>query len=109
MSALDSHVDGCGCQWCRRRRSVDCMLAGKDNHPDHRVSDCPAAWKPTVGDEARCSTCGQPITYKRVEEYGYLPRIGWSDGCRADELVCFKAIDYRHEPAAWPLAETVGS
>lgn len=60
---------------------------------------CPAhSAEPAIGTTAICRTCGLPITYTVVEEYGYKPRTGWSDGNRSDPLVCFKAAHYRHVP-----------
>ena len=47
---------------------------------------------------AICRTCARPITLETRTEPGYLPRTGWYDDCRADALVCLKAIDYRHVP-----------
>lgn len=52
----------------------------------------------TVGDTGICRTCALPITFATVEEPGYLPRTGWSDGARTDALVCFSAVHYRHVP-----------
>ncbi len=52
----------------------------------------------TEGDTGICRTCTELITFTTVEEPGYLPRTGWSDGAHRDALVCFKAIGYRHVP-----------
>ena len=52
----------------------------------------------TLGDVGVCRTCARSITFATVEEPGYEPRTGWSDGARTDALVCFKAVDYRHVP-----------
>lgn len=66
----------------------------------HRERDLAerAADRATEGDTGICRTCALPITYETVEEPGYKPRTGWSDGARRDALVCFSAINYRHAP-----------
>lgn len=52
----------------------------------------------TIGDSGVCRTCARAIVFETVEEPGYLPRTGWSDGSRVDALVCFKSSGYRHVP-----------
>jgi len=60
---------------------------------------CPAhSGEPAIGTKGICRTCGLQITYDVVEEHGYLPRTGWSDGAHVDALICFKAVHYRHVP-----------
>lgn len=45
-----------------------------------------------------CRTCMRPITWETRTEPGYLPRTGFYDDARVDPLICFKAVNYRHEP-----------
>lgn len=50
------------------------------------------------GDAILCRTCMRPITFETRTEPDHLPREGWYDDCRVDQLICFKAADYRHVP-----------
>ena len=45
-----------------------------------------------------CRTCLRPLTWETRTEPGYNPRTGFYDDTRSDPLICFKAVDYRHEP-----------
>ena len=99
MSAYtDAHTADCLCRRCHRGRYVECIIAPRVDHPDHLVPECPATPPPALGAEATCRTCRRHITWEVVEEWGYLPRTGWSDKFPRDALVCFKAADYRHVP-----------
>ncbi len=62
------------------------------------ISPSALAREATIGDTGICRTCTTAITYETVEEHGYLPRTGWTDGARVDPLVCSKAIHFRHVP-----------
>lgn len=95
---------GCICRPCHDRRRVECLVTSSrgQDHPDHLTPDCPSTRPATLGDTATCLTCRKPITYCVVEEHGYKPRTGWSDGYRVDALVCFQSIDYSHKPTQWP-------
>ena len=100
-SALAEPADNCLCRRCHERRRITCIVAAADRvdpHPDHLVPECPTHPEPAIGDEATCRNCRRPIVYAVVEEYGHLPRTGWSDGFPRDALICFRAIDHRHIP-----------
>lgn len=49
-------------------------------------------------DVILCRTCMRPLTWETRTEPGYLPRQGWYDDASTEPVVCFKAVDYRHEP-----------
>lgn len=75
------------------RDELMARLTGRERqHADRLAAEA------AEGDTGICRTCARPITFTTVEEPGYNPRTGWSDGARRDALVCFKAVDYAHVP-----------
>lgn len=51
-----------------------------------------------IGDTGVCRFCERDILYREVNTPGFLPRTGWSDEFPRDPLVCFSALNYKHEP-----------
>jgi len=62
--------------------------------------------------ETLCRTCLHPITWETRAVPGLTERTGWYDDTRSDQIICFSAVSYRHEPltdhSSADETETVG-